>query len=244
MGVFAVEGAGRAFVFFDAYHLGALGVVIGLCLLCAYWRHRAGPRLRAAFRYGVPVVLLANEAVWLVWLRATDQWSLRTILPLHLCSVMVYIGSAALVTRRQSLYEPLYFLGIGGAVQALLTPNLGPRGFPHIHFISSFVSHGLILAAPVYLTLVEGLRPRWASLGRVFVAGNVYMAFVGAVNRMTGSNYMYISHKPETPTLLDALGPWPWYILGMEAIGLITMLGLYVPFAVADARRAARPTIR
>ncbi len=199
--------------------------------------------MRAVFRYGVPSALLVNEVVWMAWLWATDQWSVRTVLPLHLCSAMVYVGSAALVTRSQALYEPLYFLGIGGAAQALMTPNVGAHGFPHLHFISSFVSHGLILSAPVYLTMVEGMRPTRASIARVFVVGNVYLVFVGVVNWVVGGNYMYLARKPETPTLLDVMGTWPWYILGMEAIGMVTMVILYLPFALpaVGGRRSPRP---
>jgi uncharacterized membrane protein YwaF len=35
-------------------------------------------------------------------------------------------------------------------------------------------------------------------------------------------------------SLLDLLPPWPIYILYMEAIGMITVLLLYSPFAIKD----------
>ncbi|MEW5981161.1 MAG: TIGR02206 family membrane protein [Acidobacteriota bacterium] len=234
MNIFAPDYSGRPFVFFDGIHLATLGLILALNLLFVRWSGRAGERTRVAFRYGAAGLLLLNEVVWVVWNRATGQLSLQTGLPLHLCSVMVYVAVAVLVTRRQSLYEPLYFLGIGGAFQALMTPNIGAYGFPHIRFLSSFVSHGLILSVPVYLTLVEGMRPTWSSLRRVFVWGNLYLGFVGLVNWLIGSNYMFIARKPETPSLLDMMGPWPWYIIGMEVIGIITMLALYMPFVLRD----------
>lgn len=86
------------------------------------------------------------------------------------------------------------------------------------------------------MTVVEGYRPQWMSLVRVAVAGNIYMAFVGLVNWLLGSNYMFIARKPDTPSLIDALGPWPWYILGLEAMGAIVLLSLYLPFALSDWR--------
>jgi hypothetical integral membrane protein (TIGR02206 family) len=235
-----LDYTGRPFVFFGGAHLAALGGILALNLWFVVLRSSGHARTRVAFRYATASALLLNEAVWFAWTYATGQWDLRTILPLHLCSMMVYVGAAALVTKRQSLYELLYFLGIGGALQALMTPNLGRYGFPHIYFLSSFVSHGLILSAAVYLTVVEGLRPTRDSLRRTFIIGNLLLLLVGIVNRFTGGNYMYISHKPDTPTILDALGPWPWYIAGMEILGLLTMLVLYLPFALADARGGAR----
>ena len=46
---------------------------------------------------------------------------------------------------------------------------------------------------------------------------------VGAAitNQITGSNYGFLSAPPPSPSLVDALGPWPWYILGIEAIALV-----------------------
>lgn len=244
MNIWALDYAGRPFAFLGAAHLTALGLVLALNLLFVWWRGRASVRTRLAFRYTAAVLLLVNEAVWLLWNYDTGQWTIQTMLPLHLCSVMVYVGAAALISRSQALYEPLYFLGIGGAFQALMTPNLGPYGFPHFRFLSAFISHGLILSAPVYLTLVEGLRPTWASLWRVVLLGNLYVGFVGVVNWLIGSNYMYIAHAPDTPTVIDSLGPWPWYVLGMEALGIVTMVILYLPFAIGDRRAAGRSAPR
>ncbi len=90
------------------------------------------------------------------------------------------------------------------------------------------------------MTVVEGFRPTWKSLLRVALWINVYMAVVFGVNMLIGSNYLFVAHKPPTASLLDLLPPWPWYILWMEAIGLVMCLILYLPFAIKDWRAKAR----
>jgi uncharacterized membrane protein YwaF len=47
---------------------------------------------------------------------------------------------------------------------------------------------------------------------------------------------MFIAHKPETASLMDMLGPWPWYILSLELVGLAVSLLLYSPFGLKDWR--------
>src|SRR5512144_1767237 len=118
----------------------------------------------------------------------------------------------------------MYFMGIAGAIQALATPDLGMYGFPHFRFFQTFISHGLIVTSAIYMTVVEGFRPTWKSLLRVAVWMNIYMVVVFFINRAIGSNYLMINAKPNTPSLLDLMPPWPIYILYMEALGVVMFL--------------------
>jgi hypothetical integral membrane protein (TIGR02206 family) len=60
------------------------------------------------------------------------------------------------------------------------------------------------------------------------------MIVIFFVNQAIGSNYLFVAHKPTTPTLIDLLAPWPWYILQLEVIALALCLVLYLPFAIKD----------
>ncbi|GAK52247.1 conserved hypothetical integral membrane protein [Candidatus Moduliflexus flocculans] len=160
------------------------------------------------------------------------------MLPLHLCSALVWTSAIMLLTRSYRLYEFIYFLGIGGATQALLTPDAGIYGFPHYRWFQTFLAHILIVSSVVYMTAVERYRPTWKSLKRAIIALNIYAAFVGVVNALLGSNYLFIARKPDIPTLLDQLAPWPWYILELEVLALIVFVLLYVPFAFYDWKDA------
>jgi hypothetical integral membrane protein (TIGR02206 family) len=237
--LFAKDYAGGAFQILYPPHLVVLSLIALLNLSFVRLRQTASPESRRLIRNGMAAVLILNEAAWHLWHLFTGQWTIQTMLPLHLCSVMVFLSAFMLVTQSYAIFEYLYFLGIGAAIQALFTPDLGIYGFPHFRFFQTFISHGLILTAAVYMTVVEGYRPTWKSLGRVVVGANLYMLFVGLVNWLIGSNYLFIAHKPETPSLIDVLGPWPWYILGLEAIGLLTCLILYTPFAIRDRAKKA-----
>jgi hypothetical integral membrane protein (TIGR02206 family) len=127
-------------------------------------------------------------------------------------------------------------MGIAGALQALLTPDAGIYGFPHFRAFQTMISHGLIITTPIYMTLVEGFRPTWGKAVRVFIGCNLYLLVIFVLNFVIGSNYLFIAHKPETASLLDMLPAWPWYILYIEAIGVLCILLLYLPFAIRDLR--------
>jgi hypothetical integral membrane protein (TIGR02206 family) len=229
-----IDYPGPPFRLFGASHLVALGV-IGLVniAICFFWRNPS-EAARRRFRYGLSALLLVNESLYHLWALTTGQWSIQVHLPFHLCSVLVYTTSIMLITKSYRVYEFCYFLGIGGAIQALLTPDAGMYDFPHIRFLVAIVSHGTMVTAALYMTAIEGFRPTWKSLRNTIIVLNIYVVPVFVLNSFIGSNYLFISRKPDTASLIDVLGPWPWYILSLEAMGLAIFLLLYLPFAIKD----------
>jgi hypothetical integral membrane protein (TIGR02206 family) len=141
-----------------------------------------------------------------------------------------------LVSMNYRIYEFAYLLGIAGALQAMLTPDLGMYAFPHFRYFQVFVSHGLIITSAIYMTIVEGFRPQPRSILRVFIVSNIYLVAVTILNFSIGSNYLFTAHKPVTASLMDVLPPWPWYLLIIELLGMAFVGLFYLPFAIRDYR--------
>ena len=232
---FAADYHGQPFELFGTAHLAALGVLVLLNLFLLRFKN-ASDGTKSAIRWMLALILLVNEIAWHYWNYIVGRWTIQTMLPLHLCSVLVWVGALMLVTKNYRIYEFMYFMGIAGAIQALATPDIGIYGFPHFWFFQTFISHGLIITSAIYMTVVEGFRPTWKSMLRVAVWMNIYAVIVYFINSAIGSNYLMINHKPFTPSLLDLLPDWPIYILYMELLGVISILLLYLPFVVKDVR--------
>jgi hypothetical integral membrane protein (TIGR02206 family) len=231
---FAKDYSGGPFVLFGPAHLAALGVVALFILTFTLLSRKISPQTSKTLRVVMALILLTNEIAWHTWNIVIGTWTPQTMLPLHLCSVLVWTGVYMLLTGNYRVYEYAYLLGCAGALQALLTPDAGQYGFPHFRFFQTMLSHGLLLSIPLYMTVVEGMRPTWRSVVRVMTGANIYMIFVGLVNWLIGSNFLFIAHKPETASILDVLPPWPWYILIIELLGVSFALLFYAPFAIRD----------
>ena len=232
---FAGDYPGPAFEFLGTAHLVALACLTLLNLFLLRYKN-AEDNTKRKIRWTLALSLWRNEIAWHYWNYAVGKWTLQTMLPLQVCSLMVWFGALMLVTKSYRIYEFMYLMGIGGAIQALATPDLGIYGFPHFRFFQTFISHGLIITSAIYMTTIEGYRPTWKSLWRVAIWTNMYAVIIYFVNITLGSNYLMINHKPDVPSLLDLLPPWPIYILYMELIGIVTFLILYFPFVIKDWR--------
>jgi hypothetical integral membrane protein (TIGR02206 family) len=216
---------------FSAEHLLSLAVIAG-CVVAAVAsaRRRPGLWIENGCRV-LAVVLVAAELGWWAYLlsRGLRAFDFADALPLQLCDVTVIAAALALWLRRPLLVEVTYFWALAGSTQALLTPDLAQH-FPSFLFIQYYVAHGgAVLAA---LLLVVGLRlpPRRRAVITIAAITLCYAAFVGLVDAATGANYMYLRAKPPSPTPLDSLGPWPWYLVPAALIGAALFLLLDLPF--------------
>jgi len=214
-------------------HVAALVLIaVAIAVLVLAARRRPGGWLKI-----LAVLLVADEVSWWLYmaLGGGEPGQRAQPLPLQLCDVAVLVAAAALWTRRQLLAEVTYFWALAGTLQALLTPEL-PQHFPTYPYFQYYIAHGGAVGAA--LILVVGLRMAPRQWSVVWVAGITiaYAALVGLVDAVTGADYMFLRAKPDTPTLLDDLGPWPWYILSATALGVALFAILDAPFRLRQRR--------
>jgi len=221
-------------VLFGPSHLAVLAVIVlSSVILVVLARRSPGGVASRDIAVCLSGLLLLNKVAVYATIYVTGEFDLPDALPMHLCDWSAIAAIIALLWRKQLAFELAYFWGLGGTLQATLTPDLR-FDFPDIRFLTFFISHGGTLVAIVFLTLGMRMRPYPMSLVRIFIWSNIYLAAAGTVDFLLGSNYGYLRHKPLNPSLLDYLGPWPFYILSLEGIALLSYLVYYTPFFIAD----------
>ncbi|MEA3321786.1 MAG: TIGR02206 family membrane protein [Bacillota bacterium] len=216
---------------FTTSHYLSLCVTLALLLFLFLFRNRSWMKAGGGW---VIIFGLAGSEIWLnYWYFSTSMWDIRDTLPLQLCSISLYLCVWMLLTKQKLVFEVVYFLGVGGALQALLTPELF-YDFPHFRFLHFFIAHISIIMAVFYMLWVEKFRVRFISIWKAFAALNVIAVVVFFMNRLTGGNYMFLAKKPTNASLIDFLGPYPWYILTLELVVLVIFFLLYAPFFIQE----------
>jgi hypothetical integral membrane protein (TIGR02206 family) len=141
----------------------------------------------------------------------------------HISDFAWLIAGVALLTGNASWSALLYYWGLTLSVQGVLTPDLVDV-FPDPQFLGFWARHLAPVWAAAYLV---GARagPTWRGYRFVLLLTTLWAAAIMVLNAVFGSNYGYLNAKPVTPSLLDFLGPWPWYVL-VEAVLVVVVWAL------------------
>ena len=222
----------NAFQPFTAQHY--ISVAIGFAAVAGFLL--AGKKGGGSRRRATALLALLNLSAFplnlAAWYAIDAPKSLENFLPLQLCDVATLTAGFALLTKRPLLCALTYFWGLAATMQALLTPAI-TVGFPHMAFVMFFVQHFAIVAAAFYLPIVEGWRPRqplWKAPLEIYLWSVLYLALAMTVNKLLRTNFGFASRPPDNPSLIDHLGPWPWYLGWMLGLALILYYLLALPF--------------
>lgn len=231
----------RAFQPFGLAHLIVMALTISLpFVLAGFVRKSRWPRGEKTIARLLAGMLLFNYLGYQVYLVMTAGLTWQKSLPFQLCDWAMVSILVALLSGRERWLEVAYFWGIGGTLQAIITPDL-KYAFPHIRFLTFFVAHSGIVVAIAFMMIMKQYRPRWVSIVRTFAWSELYFVVTITVDLLTGENYGYLLHKPASASLLDLLSDQPLvYILQMHLLALLFFVVLYLPFALYDAVRSAR----
>lgn len=226
--------------FLTPEHVGAVAVTVAVTMVVTIAARRySGPWITVVSRILALLIVLTEPSYWIQQI-LHHSWSARYDLPLQLSNASEFISAAALWWRTPFLVELTYFWGFGAVLQALATPDFREH-FPDPAYFRFYITHGGVLLAAVFLTVGLRITPRPGAPLRVFLATVFYTAVVGVADILTGGNYMYLRQKPAAGTLLNFMGPWPWYIGTGLILAVIFLAILNAPFWLAR-RRAATST--
>ena len=174
-------------------------------------------------------VVMSNYLAWVVLEIAAGTFDPKVHLPFQLCRMANILIPIVMIKKNQIVYDVVYFWGLSGMLQGMFTPDIN-NAFPHFHFIRFWIGHNGLILTIFYATIVYKMRPSKRGIKRAFYALNLFLFITTAINLTLDSNYFWICSKPETASLLDIMGPWPWYILTGELVALLHFFIAYVPF--------------
>lgn len=234
----ALFGPATAFVRFSPEHLIPLSFFI---LLTVVWirqgvRWDSAKRHMSAFYFSIGLAF--SVIFWMVFKAFTNTFDWKEDLPFHLCNILAIIFPLALYLQLRWLYGILYFWVLVGTLQAVITPDL-KEGFPHFVYFRYWWVHCGLITLILYGIVVLKWKIYVQDIGNAIIGANIYLLFSFPVNILSGGNYYFSMRKPDAATLLDYLGPWPWYLLSGQFVMLFLFVIYYLPVRYYQSKIAA-----
>ena len=227
------------FELFGTAHIGVMFLLLLLYgLVFTFRRTLRHPKRDLSFRMTVAAILLVQEIGLHLYRYHVGLWTLDYALPLHFCNMMILASIYLMFTGNKIVFDVVYLFGLAGTLQAIITPAV-EEGFPHFRFYQFFIAHGFIILSSLYYVFVHGYRPDFKSVKRTFLIVNLLVPPIMLVNWLTGGNYNNLNRVPDVPTLIDYLGPWPFYIIPLEILAILFLLLAYLPFYILNRRDQA-----
>lgn len=233
--------AGHGFVHFCPGHLLWLcfGMFLCLCLGMAFRKWGAVPR-RICLR--VLAGLLVMDELFKYYIALRGGVFQPSFLPLHLCSINIFVIAVDAIHPSEPLREVLYAVCLPGALFALVFPGWAYLPLANALCIHSFSAHILLLLYPL-LVLLGGFRPNFRRFARTLpIIAGVVIAVYG-VDLLLDTNFMFLRRAGEGNPLswLEGFLGNPGYLIGIPLIAVCCWTVLYgLPWLIKLCQHKSR----
>ncbi|GMV25439.1 MAG: hypothetical protein AMXMBFR58_14700 [Phycisphaerae bacterium] len=197
---------------------GLLFFSIVTALIGRRFRGRPFEIALAAFWGGL---IIARQAFEVAWYLRPENFGWHISLPLQFCDLAPWIAAVALLSGKRWSRAVLYYWGFGLCTQAFFTPTV-QEGVGHPRFWWFWLSHTHIVGGAIYDLVARGYRPTWKDFRGIVLVTFCYATTLAILNAITGFNYGFVGpSKPEAPTIIDSLGPYPYRVPVLFAIVIV-----------------------
>lgn len=221
---------------FSPTHLSWIAVsLIFIVAVIQIYRRQDAPARKRMQRTLIILAAVLEVSRW-IWAAVIGHYSIVEMLPLHLCSLSIWMEMAAVFTGKSFFKEFGYALCLPGALAAVLTPDWSLYPFFNFQYLHAVVVHSLLILIPAIWIWGDGFRPDYRRLPKCFLVLFVFALPTFFLNRFLGSNYLFLNKAPEG-TPLEAFDTWfgnPGYLVPLLITILAVWLIFYLPWVIKD----------
>lgn len=214
------------FILFSNQHLITMGIGFASCILLVFLGFFT--EKKTALAKILSIAVLGIKIAELIFRHYYYKETVAELLPLHLCPIVVILSIFMMFFHSEVLFQPIYFWSIG-AFFAIIMPELRD-GMTNFASQSFYITHFFILFSTAYAFIHFRFRPTKAGFIWSFVLLITLAFIMYFVNNKLGTNYLYVNHPPVTKSLVDFMGPWPYYIFSLAGIDIAISFFMYLPF--------------
>ncbi len=231
---------GHGFAHFSGYHFLWIGILVAVCAVMSVHYKKQDPQTRGKWRKRLAIAIILDELWKMFWLTVGGTYTLE-YLPLHLCSINIFVIAWHAWRPNKTLDNYLYGVCIPGAVAAILFPSwasLPPVNFMHLH---SFTIHIMLILYPVMLTIGGDIRPELRQLPKSILFTGLMAVPVYLFNLAFDTNYMFLMYAEAGNPLLLFENWFGNHLIGIPVLGAVFLGVMYGVLHLCRKLAKAKP---
>lgn len=181
---------------------------------------------RKSIRLLLAFLIVAIRAARYVMDIYYGRFELLSLFSLHICHIDMILLIICLIKPRKVLFNFVFLIGIPMGLAVALFPgtNHPIPGIPRAIFF--IMSHMMLVVGAVYLLAVDCMKVSFKYFIRYIAAGNVGLFIIFIINKVLGTNFLYIMKAPDDTVIkaLENIFEWPGYVFAMDAFAIVLML--------------------
>ena len=181
---------------FGSFHLAVLAAMAALAFLLCRVYHDLDASGRQRWRRTVALLLIADELFKDFGLVHGGNF-MADYLPLHLCSINIFLIALHAWRRPKLLDTFLYFICLPAACAALLFPTWNSLPYANFMVLHSFSVHFLLALYPLALTVCGDMDPQPRVFPRCFALLAAAAVPIWFFNRAFDTNFMFLMRADE-----------------------------------------------
>ena len=220
-------GKGLGFKHFDLLHITWLIFAAVISVTLSFFYQKSNEKTRKLLRIILAGLLLADELYKYIGLIIGGNFTPK-YLPLHLCSINIFIIAIHAFKPSKMLDNFLYSVCMTTSLAALLFPTwtkLPLANFMHIH---SFTVHILLFLYPLILTVSGDIKPDAKKIPHCLLLLSILTVPAYIVNVLYDTNFMFLMSAGKTNPLYvfkNLLGNHLW---GYPIYGTLIFTVMYL----------------
>lgn len=223
--------SGIGFSHFGILHLTWLAVFLAITVLSVLSYKKLTTKGKQIWKITVAGLLVADEIFKVVMLVIGGRYKLD-YLPLHLCSINIFVIAYHAFRPSKLVGGYLYTVGIPGALAALLFPSWTSLPFMNFMHLHSFTVHILLALYPITLAVwgefdLQVKKIPGYLLLLVGMAVPIYF-----INLWLNTNFMFLMWADAGNPLYIFEQLWGNHLLGFPVIIIAVLIVMYIPVVI------------
>ncbi len=225
---FRLEEDNFKFKQFGTVHLTMLCLmIIGALLIYKFRKNiRANKGIRKTLDMTFLLIILLQQSMFLYFYFILSPMDFKNGLPLYTCRIALYTTFFGILFNSYNLKSATIYLGLAGGIVPMIIPDLHPYAFPHILYVSFFVTHISVFWASLMFFIVD--KYNFDKSGFIFMCKfiNIVLLISIVANMLFDANYAYSSSSPVFKDFFEKL-PKPLYFLIVAIVYNLANLIIY-----------------